>query len=129
MRVLVKAMVCLKDSKGTTAQEKRKALVQNMAKGKSKMTDITLQLSTFIIRALQLTKTLTPNVLEIIVELQNDINFHEIVGVLVKQNMDSEIFTLALSSKLSDETRNQIAYIALHKGIEAENFPLAIELW
>lgn len=48
---------------------------------------------------------------------------------MVKQNMDSEIFTLALSSKLSDETRNKIAYIALHKCIEAENFPLAIELW
>lgn len=53
-----------------------------------------------------LERTLDPNVLDIIAELQNDLNFHDIVAVMISLRMDSEIFTLALSNKLSDEIRN-----------------------
>ena len=106
MRVLVRALVCLKGDKGATASEKRRALIADMVKKRTQTPDITLQLSTFIVRALMLERTLDPNVLDIIAELQNDLNFHDIVAVMISQRMESEIFTLALSNKLSDEIRN-----------------------
>ena len=106
MRVLVRALVCLKGDKGATASEKRLALIADMVKKRTQTPDITLQLSTFIVRALMVERTLDPNVLDIIAELQNDLNFHDIVAVMISQRMESEIFTLALSNKLSDEIRN-----------------------
>lgn len=91
--------------------------------------DITLQLSTFILRSTQMTRKLSQSLIEVIAALQDEINFQDIVSFLVCEGMSSELIILALNSQLKSQTRDQIAFLGLRTAIEHENYALAIELW
>lgn len=91
--------------------------------------DITLQLSTFVVRYLVATRALTDSLVDIIAEVQDEINFGEVVGFLIREKLKSDLFMLILNSKLTAKTRDKIAIISLYLVIKYEDFAFAIELW
>ena len=91
--------------------------------------DITLQLSTFVVRYLVATRALTDSLVDVIAEVQDEINFGEVVGFLIREKLKSDLFMLILNSKLTAKTRDKIAIISLYLVIKDEDFAFAIELW
>lgn len=78
-------------------------------KGDRNGADITLYLSTFVVRYLLETRAMTEELVEIIAEVQDEINFSELVVFMIRERLTNELFTLILNSKLSARTRDQIA--------------------